>query len=1261
VLVTALLCLLAGALLLAPTASAARVHFFAKSIGEAGAAAGQMRLRATAEPESEVRVAGSGVAINALSHLIYVADTENHRVDEFEADGTFVRAWGWGVGGGIGFETCTSLCQAGASGSGPGEFEAPALIAIDNSGGPSEGDVYVGDTASGVITKFTSTGVLESAWGTTGQLNGSTTGAGSFGALAGIAVDDAGNLDVISAAASGGQSHLFTFAQNGSFGSEVIVPRGTFPGGLGLGESGVFFKVNGNQTVEKFVESGGDVGQVKKRAQEGTIGEIVTAALAADASSGDLYVDAGGELERYAFNGSGEVIETGGSACRVEPDVGCEPTESFGASNLTAGGGAGVAVDSSDSTVYAADAAAGHVDVFPIEPLASPLIANEQFSGVTDDSAILEAEVNPRSLAGEEVTTYHFEYGRCSGELSTCKASGYPSSTTAESLPARYEFDSVSVPVPGLHPGAIYHFRVVATNAHGPAQSAERTFTTKGAGEFQLPDGRQWEMVSPAAMHGALILPLGDGGVAQGSTTQAASGGGGLAFAANAPTEVRPPGYPSVVEVLSTRGAAGWSSQDISAPHAVVTGLGQGLPEVRLFSEDLSLTAMQPLGSFVPLSEAASEQTAYLRDNQTGTYTPLVTGCPAASEPCTPTAIEEHADVPPGTIFGQTTSFGGLPCPPATEDCGPEFVGGTPDLKHAILTAHAALKPGANAEALYEWSAGRPASQQLQLVSLLPLNEKGEELPAEGAHLGISHGGSPNQRGALSADGSHVFFTAGHLYMRDTMAGKSIQIDAPEPGCAECEHGAVEPNFQFASRDGDRVFFTDTQKLTASASEYALKEPGDLYVCELHEDVCSLKDLAPAGAVFTEAMGTSEDGSWVYFVANGALAPGAVNGSCQVESPNASCDLYAEHLESGSWETPRLVAVLSGEDRHDWTGFLEDLVARVSPDGGWLAFMSQRPLTGYDNRDAVSGQPDQEVFLYEAAHGRLTCASCDPSGARPHGVEWGVSGKNVPLLGNVSWEPDTWLGGSIPGWEKYKATGEALYQPRYLTDSGRLFFDSYDALVPKDVNGTGDVYEYQPEGMPAGPHACGPASSSGGSAFRPARAFEVEGKPGEEAAGCVGLMSSGSSSEESAFLDASEGGGDVFFISTARLSPLDVEGGLTAYDAHECTASPCIATPAASPPACSTEASCKPAPSPQPSIFGPSGSATFSGPGNLAPQPPRHKTSAEVRAEKLKKALRACHKFKKRARRHRCERAADRRYGARVSARRAGYGRGAER
>src|ERR1700685_4156232 len=46
-----------------------------------------------------------GVAVNDTTGDVYVADTGNDRIDEFEPDGAFVRAWGWGVDlGGAGLE-----------------------------------------------------------------------------------------------------------------------------------------------------------------------------------------------------------------------------------------------------------------------------------------------------------------------------------------------------------------------------------------------------------------------------------------------------------------------------------------------------------------------------------------------------------------------------------------------------------------------------------------------------------------------------------------------------------------------------------------------------------------------------------------------------------------------------------------------------------------------------------------------------------------------------------------------------------------------------------------------------------------------------------------------------------------------------------------------------------------------------------------------------------------------------------------------------
>ena len=75
---------------------------------------------------------------------------------------------------------------------------------------------------------------------------------------------------------------------------------------------------------------------------------------------------------------------------------------------------------------------------------------------------------------------------------------------------------------------------------------------------------------------------------------------------------------------------------------------------------------------------------------------------------------------------------------------------------------------------------------------------------------------------------------------------------------------------------------------------------------------------------------------------------------------------------------------------------------------------------------------------------------------------------------------------------------------RALFDSGRLFFDSADALVPQDTNGNTDVYEFEPAGV----GGCTPASTTFNTAT----------------GGCVGLISSGVASGPSEFLDASATG-----------------------------------------------------------------------------------------------------------------------------------------
>ena len=888
-----------------------------------------------------------------------------------------------------------------------------------------------------------------------------------------------------------------------------------------------------------------------------------------------------------------------------------------------------------------------------------PRIDSTSVAQVTTESATFQAQVDPRNVNVE----YHFEY------LTEAEYD-----ENGESFKGAHP--AVSVPVPdgslgsgeadllasrhvrGLVVHKAYRYRVVVHSrlaegveaVDGPTDS----FTTWAGGSFGLPDGRQWEMVSSPGKEGALIEPIGEDWV-----IQAAANGGRMAYVARTATEADPQGTLVYQSVLATRGSGGgWSSHDLSVPHAAATTLSVGRGwEYRFFSEDLSRAIVQPFGTFVPcvssqgeaqpcISPHASEQTAFLD----GLYTGEGSREPCSSSCFTPlvTGAEGYANVPPHTTFGQLSAIFDESCPPSLM-CGPMFLDATPDAGHVVLesyvplTLSSAAGKGIPPKALYEWSEGRPPSEQLRLVSVLPGNAKGEALPAEEPVFGIKTE-NRNSRRAISDDGSRVVWgSGGHLYLREN----ATEPQSPLGSSGECLQAADactvqldaglsgQASFQTANAQDTRIFFT---------------EGGDLYVYEVQggKPVALTKGGGLVGAV----VGASEGGSSIYYAGGGALAPGAVEGKC---GQGESCNLYVSHYGAGEWETPKLIAVLSGSDNTVWGGGggleLKDLAARVSPNGRWLAFVSQRSLTGYDNSDALSGEPDDEVYEYDAEAESLTCASCNPTGSRPHGLEaerietksGGIAGGNLVTLSR-------WVGASLPGWTPNDVYG-AIYQPRFLSDSGRLFMNAADALVSKDINGTEDVYEYEPEGAPGGERACGSSSASGSIVFKAARETEVEGRRLHEAAGCVGLISSGESPQESAFLDASETGSEVFFITTGKLSSEDVDSSYDVYDARECTQqSPCAPEPAARPGACTTETSCRPAPSPQPEIFGPSGSQTFSGPGNLAPSTPvapvTKKAKPSTRKQKLSAALKACHRDRVKRKRKRCEKAALHRYGS---------------
>jgi hypothetical protein len=110
---------------------------------------------------------------------------------------------------------------------------------------------------------------------------------------------------------------------------------------------------------------------------------------------------------------------------------------------------------------------------------------------------------------------------------------------------------------------------------------------------------------------------------------------------------------------------------------------------------------------------------------------------------------------------------------------------------------------------------------------------------------------------------------------------------------------------------------------------------------------------------------------------------------------------------------------------------------------------------------------------------------------------------------------------------RIQGSPEWFPQPRYLTNEGRLYFETQDSLVARDTNeGVEDVYEYSPRGAGA------------------------EGTC-EREAGCTRLISAGTEAVDSNLIAVDETGRNVFFDTRDKLALKDKDELLDVYDARE--------------------------------------------------------------------------------------------------------------
>jgi RHS repeat-associated protein len=224
-----------------------------------------------------------GVSLDSKGN-VWVADTGNSRVQEFTAEGTYIK-------------------QFGSSGSGNGQFCSPWRLAVD----PNNDQVWVADACNNRVQVFNSAGEYVLKFGSSGS------GSGQFSSPEGIAFSPLGYVYILDKGNSrvvkwsdGAPSPVSEFGSLGSGNGQV---KG--PWGIGRDSSGnVWVTDTGNNRIEEFNSAGGFVRVA------GTSGSGVLAtpeALTVD-SSNNVWVTDTGKNRVVEFNSSGEYIKAFGTA-----------------------------------------------------------------------------------------------------------------------------------------------------------------------------------------------------------------------------------------------------------------------------------------------------------------------------------------------------------------------------------------------------------------------------------------------------------------------------------------------------------------------------------------------------------------------------------------------------------------------------------------------------------------------------------------------------------------------------------------------------------------------------------------------------------------------------------------------------------------------------------------------------------------------------------------------------------------------------------
>jgi hypothetical protein len=482
-----------------------------------------------------------------------------------------------------------------------------------------------------------------------------------------------------------------------------------------------------------------------------------------------------------------------------------------------------------------------------------------------------------------------------------------------------------------------------------------------------------------------------------------------------------------------------------------------------------------------------------------------------------------------------------------------------------------------------------------------------------GTQLGSFPGGE--RYNAVSADGSKVFFTArgaeseecgegypnsqpkvNELFARVNRS-QTVAISEPsEADCTACKtgNGQARAVFVGASRDGSKVFFITEQELLSGQTT------NNLYEYDFNGLAGEKVTLVSRGSPTPEVQGVarvSEDGSHVFFVADGVLA-GEPDRSLPVghQVPvSGEPNLYVFDTET---QELAFIATLSVADESDWQ-VEDERPVEATPDGGFLLFASHADPLLEGTKDVT------QLFRYEARTGVLVRISIGQNGFNNDGITGPL--KRLTSEGQSGIEENV----SFPDPEYFRSHATPPI-PSISEDGSYVFFQGAVGLTPGAVNEQRLI-------------------SPSGEVSYAQNVYEFHD-------GAVYLISDGqdrsltrSAGGSSVRLQGTDAtGDDVFFTTTDPLVPQDTDTGIDIYDARVQGGFPAPATPGE----CEGDG-CQAMLSPQPPLASP-GSQTQVGGGNVSSPPknaaPKSKATSLTRAQKLANALKACRKQPKRKR-----------------------------